>query len=155
MATITIRRATITDLDGFVSLRLKLFCESGYLLSEDPPPELIEATRTYLSENIPTERFLAWVALAETHLVGMSGLIFFQKPPTEENLTGLEAYVMNMYTLPEWRGQGIATALMQEIITYVQNTPARRIWLHTTKDGQSVYERSGFVFTCGDMELIW
>ncbi len=130
--------------------------KSGYLSSEKPSSELIEVTRTYLHENIPTERFLAWVALAEEHhLIGISGLIFVQKPPVEGILTGLEAYVMNMYTLPEWRCQGIATALMQEMITYVQNTSARRIWLHTTKDGQPVYERVGFVFTHGDMELVW
>jgi GNAT superfamily N-acetyltransferase len=155
MSTITIRRATIDDLDEFVALRLKLFRESGYLHSEESLPELIEATRAYLSENLPTGRFLAWVALVGKQLIGISGLIFFQKPPTEENLSGFEAYVMNMYTLPEWRGQGVATAFMQEIIKYVQNTSARRIWLHTTKDGQAVYEHCGFVFTHGDMELIW
>jgi GNAT superfamily N-acetyltransferase len=143
MSPIAIRRATIDDLDEFIALRLKLFRESGYLRGEEPPPELIEATRIYLSENLPTERFFAWIALAEGHLIGISGLVFFQKPPTEENMTGLEAYVMNMYTLPEWRGQGVATALMQEIIKYVQSTSARRIWLHTT------------VFTHGDMELTW
>lgn len=155
MSTFILRRATLDDLDELVVLRLKLFRESGYLLSEEPPPELIEATRTYLSENLPTERFLAWIAVAERHLIGMSGLIFFQKPPTEENLSGLEAYTMNMYTLPEWRSQGIATAILQETIKYVQNTSARRIWLHTTKDGQRVYQRCGFVFTHDDMELVW
>ncbi len=62
---------------------------------------------------------------------------------------------MNMYTLPAWRGRGVATALMQEIINYVQNTSARRIRLQTTKDGQPVYERCGFVFTHEDMELVW
>lgn len=153
MSTITIRRATIDDLEELIALRLKLFHESGYLHSEEPPSELIEATRAYLSDHIPTERFLSWVALNQGNLVGSSGLIFFQKPPTEENLSGLEAYIMNMYTLPEWRGQGIATALMQEIIKYVQQTSAKRIWLHTTKDGQPVYERNGFVLTHGDMEL--
>lgn len=155
MQTITVRRATIEDLDEFVLLRFQLFRESGYLRSEEVPPELIEATRTYLITHLPIGQFLAWVALTEGHLIGISGLIFFQKPPTEENVTGLEAYVMNMYTLPQWRGQGIATALIQEIIKYVQTTPARRIWLHTTPDGQSLYERCGFVFTHGDMEFTW
>lgn len=155
MSTVTIRRATIDDVGELLALRLKLFRESGYLRSREPPPELIEATRTYLNKNLPTEHFFSWVALADGHLIGMSGLVFFQKPPTEENLSGLEAYVMNMYTLPEWRKKGVATALMQEIIRYVQTTSAKRIWLHTTQDGQSVYERCGFVFTHGDMELVW
>ncbi len=68
---------------------------------------------------------------------------------------GLEAYIMNMYTLPEWRGQGVATALVQSILHYVQQTSARRIWLHTTEAGRHVYEQCGFVFSEGDMEITW
>jgi len=63
---------------------------------------------------------------------------------------------MNMYTLPQWRGKGIATALLQELIEYVKTTTeAKRIWLRTTRDGQSVYEKSGFVFTTDEMEYVW
>ncbi|MBD2524509.1 GNAT family N-acetyltransferase [Nostoc sp. FACHB-133] len=35
------------------------------------------------------------------------------------NLSGLEAYILNVYTIPMWRGQGIATALLKEIICFV------------------------------------
>lgn len=136
-------------------MRLKLFRETGYLQSDEPSVELIEATRTYLRNNLPTDRFIAWVAEIEGRIVGMSGLVFFEKPPTEENLSGLEAYVMNIYTLPEWRGKGIATLLLKEIISMVKTTKARRIWLRTTPDGQHVYEQNGFVFTTADMELVW
>lgn len=151
----TIRRANLKDVDEFVQLRLKLFRETGDLQSEEPSPALIEATRTYLVNNLPTEQFMAWVAEAEGRIVGISGLTFFEKPPTDRNLSGLEAYVMNMYTVPEWRAKGIATALLQEVIRLVKTTNARRIWLRTTQDGQSVYEKCGFVFTSDDMELIW
>lgn len=151
----TIRRANLKDVDEFVQLRLKLFRETGDLQSEEPSPALIEATRTYLVNNLPTEQFIAWIAEAEGRIVGISGLTFFEKPPTDRNLSGLEAYVMNMYTVPEWRAKGIATALLQEVIRLVKTTNARRIWLRTTQDGQSVYEKCGFVFTSDDMELIW
>jgi GNAT superfamily N-acetyltransferase len=151
----TIRRAIVNDLDEFIELRLQLMRETGYLEGKQTSSKLVEATRAYLLTNLPTERFIAWVAEAESRIVGISGLVFFEKPPVEENLTGLEAYVMNMYTIPEWRGKGIAMALMQEIIHFVKTTGARRIWLHTTRDGQHVYEQSGFVFTADDMELAW
>jgi GNAT superfamily N-acetyltransferase len=151
----TIRRVTLNDLDEFIELRLQLMHETGYLEGKQTSSKLVEATRTYFLTNLPTERFIAWVAEAESRIVGNSGLVFFEKPPVGENLTGLEAYVMNMYTIPEWRGKGIAMALMQEIIHFVKTTSARRIWLHTTRYGQHVYEQSGFVFTADDMELAW
>jgi GNAT superfamily N-acetyltransferase len=148
-------QSDLNDLDQIIELRLKLLREAGYLQSDEPSVELIEATRTYLRNNLPTDRFIAWVAEIEGRIVGMSGLVFFEKPPTEENLSGLEAYVMNMYTLPEWRGKGIATLLLQEIIRMIKTTKARRIWLRTTPDGQHVYEQNGFVITTADMELVW
>ncbi|MEJ6484591.1 GNAT family N-acetyltransferase [Nostoc punctiforme UO1] len=48
-------------------------------------------------------------------------------------LSGLEAYIMNVYTIPMWRGQGIATALLKEIICFVREIEAKRLWLHFTE----------------------
>jgi GNAT superfamily N-acetyltransferase len=91
-------------------------------------------------------------------MVATGGLIFFQKPPSERNLTGLEAYILNMYTVPAWRGQGIATRLLQTLITSAKQRQAHRIWMYATQDGRPLYERAGFVpkrrHTL-EMELIW
>lgn len=85
----------------------------------------------------------------------MSGLLFFERPPTAGNLSGVDAYVMNMYTVPEWRGQGLAGALLRELIAHVRATPARRIWLHASAAGRPVYEAQGFVPKSSAMELVW
>ncbi len=153
----TIRRAGLHDVDALVRLRFQLFRETGDLQSDEAAPELAEITRTYLTEALPTERFLAWIAeTEEAEMIAMSGLVFFTKPPTKANLSGLEAYIMNMYTVPQWRGKGIATALVRELLRFVTTaTEAKRVWLHTTREGQSVYEKCGFVFTTDDMEYVW
>jgi len=150
----TTRRATLDDVEKLVQLRLMLFRETKDFEGE-APPELIEITRRYLREKIPTSQFVSWIAEVDGHMVGISGLVFFEKPPNEANRSGLEAYIMNMYTLPQWRGRGIASVLLQNLIQFVKTTTdARRIWLHTTKDGKHVYENAGFVFTTDDMEYL-
>lgn len=151
----TVRRATLNDLDEFIQLRFRLFRETGELQSKKTPAELQEATQTYFRNNLPTNRFIAWIAEAEGKIIGISGLVFLEKPPTNPNPSGLEAYVMNMYTIPEWRGQGVATALLKEIIHFVKATKARRIWLRTTHVGKPLYEKNGFTATKDDMELLW
>lgn len=151
----TVRRATLDDIDACIDLRLKLFRETGEVQSETPPPELLEATRTYLLTTLPTDRFLSWIAEADGQIIGVSGVVFLEKPPTQPNLSGREAYVMNMYTLPEWRRKGIATALLQEIVQFVKTTNARRIWLRTTPDGKRMYEAHGFTSMKEEMELVW
>lgn len=88
-------------------------------------------------------------------IVATSGLVFFQRPPYNGNFSGLEAYVMNVYTIPMWRGQGIGTALLKEIINFVRATEAKRLWLHATEDGKRIYEKLGFVSTSKEMEMVW
>jgi GNAT superfamily N-acetyltransferase len=104
------------------------------------------------------EAILVWVAEAEGTIVASSGLIFFQKPPSERNLTGLEAYVLNMYTVPAWRRQGIASKLLQTLMACAKQRQAHRIWMYATPDGRAIYERAGFVVKRRqtlEMELIW
>jgi GNAT superfamily N-acetyltransferase len=59
-----------------------------------------------------------------------------------------------MYTAPAWRGQGVATALLKEVIGFVKGTNAGRIYLHATTDGKRIYEKAGFVSKTSEMELI-
>ena len=139
----TIRRATVDDLETLVMLRLRLAYED-HPADEQPPMELTRALTDYLAEALPSEQMLIWVAEVGGEIVGTSGLIFFQQPPTEHNPSGREAYILNMYTLPEWRGQGIATALMQTLLAYVRQTDARRIYLYATPEGKPLYEKLGF-----------
>jgi len=138
-----VRRATMDDLETLVTLRLKLEYED-HPADEQPPAELARALNAYLAEALPSEQMLIWVAEASGKIVATSGLIFFQKPPTEHNPSGQDAYILNMYTLPDWRGQGIATALVQTILAYVRQTPARRIWMYATPAGKPLYEKLGF-----------
>jgi ribosomal protein S18 acetylase RimI-like enzyme len=48
--------------------------------------------------------------------VATSDLIVRQHPPSAKNLEGREAFVLNVYTLPRFRGRGIAPSLLQKTI---------------------------------------
>jgi GNAT superfamily N-acetyltransferase len=158
-----IRRASLGDLDALVHLRLELLREVGNLKTADDAPALAEATRRYLKEKIPQDVFLVWVAEEKDKIVGTSGLMLFENPPISGDFSRREAYITNMYTLPEWRGKGIATALLEEIIHFAKEMDARRLWLRATPAGRSVYEKAGFVptperantSTMVEMELVW
>ena len=42
-----------------------------------------------------------------SRFVGTGGVSFFQVMPTYHNPSGKKAYIMNMYTIPEYRRNGI------------------------------------------------
>jgi GNAT superfamily N-acetyltransferase len=154
---LTIRRASLEDLEALVKLRLALLQEVGNLKESSDVAAFSAATRKYLTQKIPTGNFIAWVAEAESQLIASSGVVMFERPPVEGNSSGLEAFVMNIYTIPAWRRHGIATRLLQETIQFVfGETGAKRIWLHATDEGQQLYEQLGFVTAkLPEIELSW
>ncbi|MEH2291211.1 GNAT family N-acetyltransferase [Nostoc sp.] len=150
-----LRQANLQDLETLIQLHLELLQEAGEIKGDSDTTNLAEATRKYLGEKMPPGEFLAWIAEVDNQIVATSGLVFFQRPPYNGNLSGLEAYILNVYTIPMWRGQGIATALLKEIISFVRATEAKRLWLHATENGKRIYEKLGFVSTSKEMEMVW
>lgn len=148
----TIRRADMKDLEEVINLRLAFLREvkpdAGEL-----EPAVLDSTRQYIAEKLPAGDFLVWLVEEQQQIIGTSGLVFFHRPPTFSCMSELHAYVLNMYTIPERRGQGVATMLLQHIIDYVKTTPASRITLHASEMGRPIYERLGFVASSSEMIL--
>ena len=150
-----IRLATLDDVDELIRLRLDFLVEVGSLKAGADGNELGASMRDYLVRKMPSGQFLAWVAESEGAIVATSGVTIFERPPNGANPAGLEAYLSNMYTLPDWRGRGLGTALVETIVAHLKATRVRRIWLHATEQGRPVYAGAGFVPSETDMELVW
>ena len=50
-----------------------------------------------------------------------------------------------IYTLPAWRGQGIATALIDQVLAFLRAEGVPAASLHATDASRPIYERVGFV----------
>jgi GNAT superfamily N-acetyltransferase len=140
----TIRRATMDDIEALVELRLALQSENG--AGEDSVEWVAvgEACRRYFAETLPTEVFVVFVAEAQGRIIATSGLSFVSRPPGRSSFSQSEAYVTNVYTIPVWRGKGVATAVLNETIGFAQQRGARLVFLHTSDAGRSLYEKLGF-----------
>lgn len=149
---LTIRRAGIEDLDDVILLRLEFLRD---VHSKEPAPEdsVVEATHRYVSEKLPSGEYVTWFAEEDGQIVGTGAVLFWRRPPTLTCKTDLHAYVVGMYTRPEHRGKGVATLILRHIIDHVKTTSARRITLHATEIGRSVYEKLGFVACDNEMKL--
>ena len=135
----TIRLATQDDIDTLVALRLRFLNEIGYA-----GDGVTDAIREYVLQSLPKGEFTAWVAEAKSQVIATGGLVYCQKVPHGRNLSGREGFVLNMYTLPEWRGRGIATALMEVIVQHVRQQGITCIRLHASEDGAGIYTKLGF-----------
>ena len=76
---------------------------------------------------------VAYLIFDEHRFAGAGGVSFFQVMPTYHNPSGKKAYIMNMYTSPEYRRKGDC--------------------LEATTLGRPLYEKYGFINMNNEMEL--
>jgi GNAT superfamily N-acetyltransferase len=140
----SIRKAGVEDMDDLIRLRFALLRTTRGVEKLKDEEALAEATRRYFAQELPAGRFHAWVGVAEGRSVACSGLVPFSRPPMPDTLASLEAYILNMYTEPQWRGRGIARALFLELVRFSRELGVGRLLLHATPDGRPLYESVGF-----------
>ena len=103
------------------------------------------------------KKLIAFVARAEGRLVATAYLLIIEKPANPSFLNGLDSEVLSVYTEEGYRGRGICTNLMKNMIDYAREHKISRIDLMATKDGYPVYKKLGFedkVHDYKDMRLI-
>lgn len=53
----------------------------------------------------------------------------------------------NVFTLPEYRGRGYGSMLVDDVTAWARSIGADRIDLSATTAGRRIYDRAGFVLT--------
>lgn len=103
-----------------------------------------EGSRVYLEQHLPTGEFVGWVAEVGGVAVATGGIVVRRLPPSVRNTSGLQGYILNICTLPEWRRRGIATAIVEAILEFLREQKVGQAVLHASEEGRRVYSRLGF-----------
>ncbi|MBN1412630.1 MAG: GNAT family N-acetyltransferase [Spirochaetales bacterium] len=134
-------------------MRIQFLEEVQSSINETAYPLLRENLETYFKYTLSTNEFIAWLALCEEEVIATSGLTFYTVPPTFRNLTGRIGYIMNMYTLPDYRNKGIGTELFKRIAQEAIDLGCKKLSLHATEMGTRLYRKFGFE-ELNDPELV-
>ena len=151
---IVYRRATIEDINKLVELRVEFLFEAEDISKDTSSEKLRCSLYDFFQRNMKSEHFISWIAIHEDKIIATSGLVFYEIPPLFENISGKEAYLMNMYTIPRFRRKGIGTELLKKLIEEVKKREIRKVRLMTTEDGKNLYEKNGFKFNENEMYLL-
>ncbi|WP_193065032.1 GNAT family N-acetyltransferase [Oceanobacillus oncorhynchi] len=146
-------RAAIDDIESIISLRVALLKEVGEIKSTKEEQIIMSSTRKYLEETFTNNEFISYVAKFKGEAVSISGMVIYKRPPYITNLNGIEAYLLNMYTLPNHRGKGLARELIECCLEECKRKNVKRIWLHSSEDGKYLYKKMGFSYNDTEMEL--
>ena len=137
---------------------MALFRELGSGPTAERESEFRAVCDRAFTDVLTHERGVAWLAESAAgeqvgDPVGSNVLLLFPRIPSPNCLIADEGYVLSVYTLPAWRGRGVATALMRESIAEARRRGLARLRLHATPAGQRVYAGEGFKLRTDEMEL--
>lgn len=148
------KKATIADIDELVRTRIIVLLAANKL-SDDVDMSLVEREScAYYKRALETDEHIAYLVYNNGVFVGSGGVSFYQVMSTYHNPTGKKAYIMNMYTAPEYRRQGIAIHTLDLLVKDAREQGVSQIALEATDMGRSLYEKYGFVKMEDEMELI-
>ena len=148
------KKATIEDINELVRTRI-IVLRAVNKLSDDVDMSVVEKeSYEYYKRALETGEHMTYLVYDNGTFIGAGGVSFYQVMPTYHNPTGKKAYIMNMYTAPEYRRKEIAIHTLDLLVKDAREQGASQITLEATEMGRSLYEKYGFVKMEDEMELI-
>jgi GNAT superfamily N-acetyltransferase len=97
-----------------------------------------------LTEQMTDGSCMAWIADYAGKSVASGAVTVIKTVPVPED-PGLEtAFLHSVYTIPSMRGRGIASAILDRLITSCRNRGLKRVQLNASEMGREVYRKKGF-----------
>lgn len=138
-------------MDQLIHLRKKQLVDEGYEPNQDIDRELHDFFHNKMSDG----SLIEWIVEDHGEIIATGAIIFYEFPPSYTNKSGKKAYITNMYTKENYRGQGIATKLLTKLVEEARIAGVSKIWLGASILGKPVYQKFGFQETKDDwMEFI-
>lgn len=145
VSNITYHRATQGDIHTLVNNRILFALE----LSGDQDKNLVQLLReqmtSYFSNATGDHSCISFIAHCDGKVAGIGSVHFRQMPGNFKNPSGKWGYIMNMYTIPEFRRKGICKHILNLLVEEGRKYGVTAFELHATEAGEKVYIQEGFI----------
>jgi ribosomal protein S18 acetylase RimI-like enzyme len=152
------RSATIEDAERIGQQRKRMFVSAGQP-DDARMAEMAAAFVPWVREKLAEGKYVGWLVSvregAVERVVGGAGLWLMEFPPHFLQVAPVRAYLLNFYVEPEFRGHGLAKALLETAIAEARRRGCEVVTLHASKFGRPIYGKRGFKQTnemmlCGE-----
>ena len=110
------KKATIEDIDILTKTRIEVLKAANKLSEDVDMTEVEKQSYEYYSKALKEDVHTAYLVFDDTKFVGAGGVSYYRVMPTYHNPSGNKAYIMNMYTNPDNRRNGIELKKLDLIV---------------------------------------
>jgi ribosomal protein S18 acetylase RimI-like enzyme len=141
---ITFREIKSDEISVLVEYRIIFLRELQGEQAINKELELKEKLHDYFKKSITDNTFIGLIAEIDKIPVGFGGMVIQQIPGNFKLINGFEGYILSMYTLPEYRKNGIAKEILKRLVKKGKDLGIGKFYLHASKDGKNLYRKFGF-----------
>ena len=135
--------ATKEDINELIRMRIAYMIDDFGSITEEERKGMETQLPDYFARKLGTE-LIAFIAKDEGKIVSAAYLHIIEMPANSVLLNGLYGEVLSVYTEPNYRGQGICTKLINNLVEYGRRIGLGRIDLSATDEGYPIYAKIGF-----------
>jgi ribosomal protein S18 acetylase RimI-like enzyme len=145
-----LRPATVTDAELIQAQRDAMWLDMG------SGPERIALAHAlalnWLRSALADGSYSGVLAEEGGQVVAGAGVLWQSLPPSPRTLAPVRAYILNVYVVPQARGQKLATMLVQQLLSECRRRGVDSVSLHASDAGRPSYAALGFGGT-SEMQL--
>lgn len=145
MIDFAVRPTTLADINQLMQWRMRVLREV-FADAADVGWDKLEATnRRFYVDHISAQTLEAvWAINREGAVMGCGDVCYQWELPSPDNVSGRNAYLMNIYVLPAYRRNGVGEAIVNYLVAMAKERECGKIYLETTDCGRRLYRRCGF-----------
>ena len=137
------RLATVADAGLIAEQRCRMFVDAGQ--GDGVSLDAMKANfEVWVRPRLEGGSYIGWLVQEDERVVAGAGMWLMDFPPHWMDAMPLRAYLLNFYVEPEFRGHGLAYALLKASVEEARRRGIKVISLHASKFGKPLYERNGF-----------
>lgn len=140
---VLIRQATSDDIPELLRHRQGMYEDMGYN-DAAAMSRMVSTCKPYLATALADGSLHAWLACAGKKVVAGGFVLVNPWPSHPYDGQCRRATILNMFTDPPFRRQGIARRLMQTMIDWCRTEGFVHVTLHASDKGRPLYESLGF-----------
>ena len=146
-----IRKIIPADIESIVNMRMRMLAET----TDDPMPDgLDKQIRRFVRRHMEDGTCMGVLAEENGQVIADAVIYIFETMPDEINMVGRTAMLYNVYTIPEFRDQGIMTRMLPVVIDLAREAGAVELKMTAAPKAIPLYERMGFRVNDDAMNMI-
>lgn len=146
LSKVKIRKVEEADIVTMTEHRIVYLTELQGERSEEYKEELRIQLNSYFKTMMSQGHMFAMVGECEGEVLAYGCMILKKIPGDFDDTSHIEGDILNMYTIPKARRNGISTLILTNLLQEAQTRGLSKVSLHTTLDGEPLYRKFGFKY---------